>query len=82
MSELSPAGPTQDSFERELRLQLADAEAAAARAEAEGEPDLAEAMRAHAEDLRRTALRHAVHPQLVGDVEYADDSVSQLETSA
>jgi hypothetical protein len=73
MSELSPEAP--DLFERELRGRLADAEAAAARAEAEGELDLAEAMRGHAEDLRRTALRHAVHPQLVGDQVFSDDQL-------
>lgn len=61
-------GGTLDSpeFERELRVRLAEAENTAARAEAEGEHDLADAMRSHADDLRRTAVLHAL-PSQVGD---------------
>lgn len=50
-------------FERELRVRLAEAENTAARAEAEGEHELADAMRSHADDLRRTAVLHAVPAQ-------------------
>lgn len=55
-------------FERELRVRLAEAENTAARAEAEGEHDLADAMRSHADDLRRTAVLHAV-PSQSGDTD-------------
>lgn len=50
-------------FERELRVRLAEAEHTAARAEADGEHDLADAMRSHADDLRRTAVLHALPTQ-------------------
>ena len=59
MTEMTEfAAPTE--FERELRVRLAEALATADRAEATGEHDLAEAMRAHAADLQRTAALHAV----------------------
>ena len=53
-------------FERELRVRLAEAEMRAARADADGEPELAEAMRSHAADLRRTMALHEL-PERVGD---------------
>lgn len=52
-----PAHPGTE-FERELRTRLDEAENLARRAEAEGDEDLAEAMRGHAADLRRTAGLH------------------------
>lgn len=62
-------------FERELRVRLAEAEHTAAHAEANGEHDLADAMRSHADDLRRTAVLHAL-PAQVGE------SGDALEASA
>jgi hypothetical protein len=59
MPETTPPIETTE-FERELRIRLVEAETAAAEAEASDEHDLAEAMRAHADDLRRTAVLHAV----------------------
>lgn len=47
-------------FERELRVRLAEAHATAERADATGEHELADAMRAHAADLERTATLHAI----------------------